>query len=75
MFLQVCVVRMKDTLRGPKGGNSTVQLISVVFEHSVLRVWEIYALENVCVIHCSIWTIQTINSYIYASWNVQTQLI
>ena len=24
-----------------------LQLISVAFEHSVLRVWEIYALENV----------------------------
>ena len=27
--------------------NISVQLISGVFEHSVLRVWEIYALENV----------------------------
>ena len=38
------------------------QLISAAFEHSVLRVWESYALENVVrVIHCSLWAVQTIN--------------
>ena len=50
------------------------------FEHSVLRVWEIYALENVFYIACMgnlcfglRWAIQTI-SFFYATRNVQTHL-
>ena len=35
-------------------------LISGVFEHSVLCVWEIYALEN-AVLRCGLWAVQTIN--------------
>ena len=42
-----------------------VQLISGAFEHSVLRVWEIYALENVVFyIAYSLWAVQTIH-YLY----------
>ena len=29
--------------------------------HSMLRVWEIYALENAVFEHCSLWAAQTIN--------------
>ena len=52
-----------------------IQLISAAFKHSVLRVWEIYALQNVCVLHCSLWAVQTINfACMYATQNIQTQL-
>ena len=34
---------------------------TAVFEHSVLRVLELYALENVCVLHCTLWAVQTIH--------------
>ena len=40
---------------------SAIQLISGTFEHSMLLVWEIYALENVCVLHYSVCAVQTIN--------------
>ena len=36
-----------------------MQLISGAFEHSMLRTREMYALENVCVLHCSLWAVQT----------------
>ena len=38
-----------------------VQLISVALEHSVLRVQEIYALENAVFLHSSLWVVQAIN--------------
>ena len=38
-----------------------MQLISAALEHSVLRLWEINALENASVLHCSLWAVQTIN--------------
>ena len=42
-----------NVLRGGGG----VQLISAVFEHSVLRIWEICARENVVFYtYCNLWT-------------------
>ena len=37
------------------------QLISGAFEHSVLRVWEIYAVENVVLCIAVVWAVQNIN--------------
>ena len=50
-----------------------IQLISGVFEHSVLRVREIYALESV------VFTLQSMDHTnhkfpIYATWNIQMHL-
>ena len=46
---------------GLAGHKPGVQLISAAFEHSVLHVWEMYALESVCVLHYGLWGVQTIN--------------
>ena len=43
------------------------QVSTGAFEHSVLCIQEIYALENVWVLHCSLWPTQTINFPIYAT--------
>ena len=68
---------MDDSVRGAYPLNtmndankvlSAIQLISGVFEHSVLRVWEIYALENARVLHCTICAVQT------HTHNIQTHL-
>ena len=55
-----------------------VQLISAVFDHSMLRVREIYALENTAfyiAFYIRMGHIQTINFlFIYATQNVQMHL-
>ena len=52
-----------------------LQLISAASEHSMLRAWENYGLENVVFLHFSLWAVQTINFlYVLATRNVKTHL-